>query len=139
MDFFNKCGQIRRKLWIWSHLLKKSLMENFIFCAVDTVQLVFVAHYYVDNIFIYSVFFWTVFRRRMFVMIFWLLRMRSKCGGDLQVRMIVQVTSQYLKEIHPKNIPCKQWCMGYASFAQDILNVIWSGKQIYQFTIDCGR
>ena len=26
-DFFNKCDQIRRKLRIWSHLLKKSLME----------------------------------------------------------------------------------------------------------------
>ena len=33
-DFFSKCDQIRRKLWIWSHLLKKSSMENFIFCAV---------------------------------------------------------------------------------------------------------
>ena len=33
-DFSSKCDQIRRKLWIWSHLLKKSLMENFIFCAV---------------------------------------------------------------------------------------------------------
>ena len=33
-DFFIKCDQIRRKLRIWSHLLKKSLMENFIFCAV---------------------------------------------------------------------------------------------------------
>ena len=32
-DFFSKCDQIRRKLLIWSHLLKKSLMENFIFCA----------------------------------------------------------------------------------------------------------
>ena len=30
-DFFSKCDQIRRKLRIWSHLLKKSLMENFIF------------------------------------------------------------------------------------------------------------
>ena len=30
-DFFGKCDQIRRKLRIWSHLLKKSLMENFIF------------------------------------------------------------------------------------------------------------
>ena len=29
-----KCDQIPRKLWIWSHLLKKSLMENFIFYAV---------------------------------------------------------------------------------------------------------
>ena len=33
-DSFSKCNQIRRKLRIWSHLLKKSLMENFIFCAV---------------------------------------------------------------------------------------------------------
>ena len=33
-DFFSKCDQVRRKLRIWSHLLKKSLMENFIFCAV---------------------------------------------------------------------------------------------------------
>ena len=35
-DFFSKCDQIRRKLWIWSHLQKKSLMEKFIFCAVYT-------------------------------------------------------------------------------------------------------
>ena len=33
-DFFSKCDQIGRKLRIWSHLLKKSLMENFLFCAV---------------------------------------------------------------------------------------------------------
>ena len=33
-DFFSKYGQIRRKLRIWSHSLKRSLMENFIFCAV---------------------------------------------------------------------------------------------------------
>ena len=34
-DFFSKCDQIRWKLWIYSHLLKKSLMGNFIFCAVS--------------------------------------------------------------------------------------------------------
>ena len=34
-DFFSKCDQICSLLWIWSHLLKKSLMENFIFCAVN--------------------------------------------------------------------------------------------------------
>ena len=33
-DFFSKCDQIHRKLRIWSDLLKKSLMKNFIFCAV---------------------------------------------------------------------------------------------------------
>ena len=33
-DFFSKCDQIRRKVRVWSHLLKKSLMENFIFCSV---------------------------------------------------------------------------------------------------------
>ena len=31
---FLKCDQIRRKLRIWSHLLKKSVMENIIFGAV---------------------------------------------------------------------------------------------------------
>ena len=36
-DFFSKCDQIRSFLRIWSHLLKKYLMENFIFCAVDKV------------------------------------------------------------------------------------------------------
>ena len=32
-DFFSKCDQILSFLRIWSHLLKKSLMEYFIFCA----------------------------------------------------------------------------------------------------------
>ena len=34
-DFFSKCDQIRRKLRIWSHLLKKSLMKTSFFCAVN--------------------------------------------------------------------------------------------------------
>ena len=37
-NFFSKQDQIRRKLRIWSHLLKKSLTENFIFCAVSLVS-----------------------------------------------------------------------------------------------------
>ena len=36
-DLFSKCDQIRWKLRIWSHLQKKSLMENFIFCAVTKI------------------------------------------------------------------------------------------------------
>ena len=34
-DFSSKCRQIRGKMEIWSHLVKKSFMENFIFCAVQ--------------------------------------------------------------------------------------------------------
>ena len=34
-DFFSKCDQIWSFLRIWSHLLKKSLMKNFVFCAVN--------------------------------------------------------------------------------------------------------
>ena len=30
-DFHSKCDQTRRKMRIWPHLLKKYLMENFIF------------------------------------------------------------------------------------------------------------
>ena len=33
-DFFSKCDQIRSELRIRSRLLNKSLIENFIFCAV---------------------------------------------------------------------------------------------------------
>ena len=33
-SFFSKYDQIRRKLRIWSLLLKKSFMKNFNFCAV---------------------------------------------------------------------------------------------------------
>ena len=33
-DFSSNCDQICRFLWICSHLLKKSLMKNFIFCPV---------------------------------------------------------------------------------------------------------
>ena len=36
-DLFTKCGQIFGKLRIWSHLLKRFLMEIFIFCAVADV------------------------------------------------------------------------------------------------------
>ena len=43
-DSFSKCDQIRMKLRIWSHLLKKSLMENFIFCVVGTFELMFLFH-----------------------------------------------------------------------------------------------
>ena len=54
--FFSKCDEIRRILRIWSHLLKKSLIENFIFCAVDLLPLCLTL---TDN------FKWTTFR------IFW--------------------------------------------------------------------
>ena len=38
VDFFSKCDQFRRNLRIWSHLLNKLLMKNFIFCAVISYQ-----------------------------------------------------------------------------------------------------
>ena len=44
-DFFSKCDQIPRKLRIWSYLLKRSLMENFIFCAMEITDLA-IKNYY---------------------------------------------------------------------------------------------
>ena len=38
-DFSSKCVQIRSFLRIWAHLLEKSLIENFIFCAVKVSRL----------------------------------------------------------------------------------------------------
>ena len=35
-DFFSKYDQIRKKLRIWSHLLKKFFMGGLVFCAVLT-------------------------------------------------------------------------------------------------------
>ena len=37
-DFFSKCDQIRKKLRIGSHLLKKPLLENFIFWVVENCK-----------------------------------------------------------------------------------------------------
>ena len=36
-DFFSEYDQIRRNLRILSHLLKKFLIENFIFCALGEI------------------------------------------------------------------------------------------------------
>ena len=47
-DFFSKCDQTHRSLRIWLHLLKKSPMENFIFCAVE-VTIIWI-HFFVYNI-----------------------------------------------------------------------------------------
>ena len=38
-DFFSKCDQIHNFLRIWPHLLKKSLMENFLFCSVLAMRM----------------------------------------------------------------------------------------------------
>ena len=36
-DFFSKCDQIRRKLRIWSHLLKESLIEKpYFLCSASS-------------------------------------------------------------------------------------------------------
>ena len=48
-DFYSKCDQIRSSLRIWSHLLKKSLMENFIFCAVMNVTVIMRNTFKFDN------------------------------------------------------------------------------------------
>ena len=39
-DFFSKCDQVRSFLRFWSDLLEKSLLENFIFWAVSSVNVV---------------------------------------------------------------------------------------------------
>ena len=36
-DFLSKCDKIHSFSRIWSYLLKKFLMENFIFCTVNTL------------------------------------------------------------------------------------------------------
>ena len=47
-DFFNKCDQIRKFLRITLHLLKKSLIENFIFRGVLILNFEFILKYFQD-------------------------------------------------------------------------------------------
>ena len=44
-DFLSKCNQICNLLRIWSYLLEKSLMENFIFYAVYVCNMTWNLHY----------------------------------------------------------------------------------------------
>ena len=53
-DFFSKCDQIRSFLRLWSHLLKKSLMENCIFSCS--------AHFFRESTFMV---------KKRFLYIFW--------------------------------------------------------------------
>ena len=50
-DFFSKCNHIRSFLQIWLHLLKKSLMENFLFCAVVVASSEFHNWHLIFNLF----------------------------------------------------------------------------------------
>ena len=59
-DFFSKCDQIRRKLRIWSHLLKKFLIENFIFFAM--IHRTVYNHIAGKNAY-HSKLFWILFKR----------------------------------------------------------------------------
>ena len=42
-DYFSKCDQNRSFLQIWSHLLKKSFMKNFIYCALKVLTVTWVS------------------------------------------------------------------------------------------------
>ena len=59
-DFFSKCDQIRRKLRIWSHLLKTFLMEKFIFSA--TIHRTIYNHITGKSAY-HSKLFWILFKR----------------------------------------------------------------------------
>ena len=52
-DFFIKCDKIRSFLRIQSHLLKKSLMDNFIFCTFNLISIsIFFLFKSIDCVFI---------------------------------------------------------------------------------------
>ena len=77
-DFFSKCDQVRSFQRIWSHLLKKSLMENFIFVCSDSPAFIktslsneLISTCYQHQMYTalkvckYGVFFWSVFSLRI--------------------------------------------------------------------------
>ena len=65
-DFFSKRDQIRWKLRIWSHLLRKNLMENIIFWAVmDLRQRRKVMKTFICSQFRYYPLIWMFYSRKM--------------------------------------------------------------------------
>ena len=62
-DFFSKCDEIRRKLWIWLHLLKKCFIENFFFCAVSVSLLVL----HIINHYVYARSHLSIFGNHIFI------------------------------------------------------------------------
>ena len=50
-DFFSKCDQIRNFLRIWSYLLKKSLMEKFIFLVQCLQKHILTARAFLEFVF----------------------------------------------------------------------------------------
>ena len=80
-DFLSKCDQIRSFLRIWSHLLKKSLMENFIFCAVVVALC---EHTFLhDTTWNLSVFFRLI---NIFYKVYWIVALRSPAFLHLKAR-----------------------------------------------------
>ena len=65
-DFFSKRDQIRWKLRIWSHLLRKNLMENIIFWAVmDLRQRRKIMKTFICSQFRYYPLIWMFYSRKM--------------------------------------------------------------------------
>ena len=59
-DFFSKSDPICSFLWIWSHLVEKSLTENFILCAVCYISFFlfsFLMIFFWSKIYFFSVIF----------------------------------------------------------------------------------
>ena len=52
-DFFSKCDQICSFLRIWSHLIKKSLIEISIFCAVLSLLIQHLLFFYIKHSFFF--------------------------------------------------------------------------------------
>ena len=58
----SKCDQNGSFLQIWSHLLKKSLMENLIFCAVNVMKVIYKCFF---HLFVYYHFFSNKYPQRL--------------------------------------------------------------------------
>ena len=109
-DFFRKCDQIRSFLLIWSHLLKKSLMENFIFCAVSEIisisfKELFSIRILVDQLIIFESFLsQTLKRSSLFI---WLcLNGRTEKPGELRARGTFYsfTYSLFIRQLNKENI-----------------------------------
>ena len=70
-NFVSKCNQIRNFLRIWSHLLKKYLVENFILCVLIYIYIYICIYIYMYNIYnIYILYIFYIYNIYIYICIY---------------------------------------------------------------------
>ena len=147
-DAFSKCNQVRSFVWIWSHLLKKSLMENFIFCPVFFSALEKKGWYFhIDMNILFQDY--TLMKLQIVICItcYFLVtetlnpsrkngtRVNTNINMDIQVRRFSKLIKNFKKSIFHKSKRFKWGCGGKCDIQRRMRNVIQESRNPYEVEI----